>query len=42
MDHDENMGQMRNTPYPETLKGKDYLGKTSVGKRKALEQIRLK
>jgi hypothetical protein len=41
-DHEENTGQKRNTPHPETLTEKDHLGKTSVGKRKALEQIRIK
>jgi hypothetical protein len=42
MDHEENRGQIRNTPYPETLKEKDHLVKTSVGKQKTLEQIRIK
>jgi hypothetical protein len=42
MDHEENRGQISNTLYPDTLKEKDHLGKTSVGKRKALEQIRIK
>jgi len=42
MDHEENMGQMRNTLYPETLKEKDHLLKTSVSKREALEEIRIK
>ena len=42
MDHEENRVQRRNTLYPETLKEKDHLGKTSVGKRKALKQTRIK
>jgi hypothetical protein len=37
-----NMGQMRNTLCQEILKEKYQLVKTSVSKRKALEQIRIK